>query len=373
YPSYGDTYPTFMGAIGMTYEQAGHGRAGLGINTDEGNVLTLNDRVAHHTTTGLSTIEVASNNAAELNAEFNAFFNNTTNKASYILNGSQDKIDAVTNLLDKHEIAYNYGNSGNVSGYNYNTQKNGSMKMTTSSLIISANQPKGKMVTTLFEPQTKIADSLTYDITAWSIPYAYGLDAVATTKSVSGNTSRQRSDISNNPMTSSAGYISKWDSMKDARFLSELLKAGINVRFSEKAFTNANTDFEKGSLIITRSDNTSLENFDTLVTTIANTQQRQLNTVTSSFANNGPDFGSPDIKRINKQKIAVLTGDYTSSLSYGELWHFFETQLHYPITSINTNNFSGIHLGDYDVLIIPDGYYGSYFDESKLGTLKEFV
>ena len=29
YPSYGDTYPTFMGAIGMTYEQAGHGRAGF--------------------------------------------------------------------------------------------------------------------------------------------------------------------------------------------------------------------------------------------------------------------------------------------------------------------------------------------------------
>lgn len=373
YPSYGDTYPTFMGAIGMTYEQAGHGRAGLGINTDEGNVLTLKDRVAHHTTTGLSTIEVASNNAAELNAEFNAFFNNATNNASYVLNGSQDKIDAVTNLLDKHEIVYNFGNSGYVSGYNYNTQKNGSMKMTTSSLIISANQPKGKMATTLFEPQTKIADSLTYDITAWSIPYAYGLDAVVTTKSVSGNTSRQRSDISNSPMTTSAGYITKWDSMKDARFLSELLKAGINVRFSEKAFTNANTDFEKGSLIITRSDNTSLENFDTLVTTIANTQQRQLNPVTSSFANNGPDFGSPDIKRINKQKIAVLSGDYTSSLSYGELWHFFETQLHYPITSINTNNFSGIHLGDYDVLIIPDGYYGSYFDESKLDTLKEFV
>ena len=60
YPSYGDTYPTFMGAIGMTYEQAGHGRAGLGINTDEGNVLTLKDRVAHHTTTGLSTFNISS-------------------------------------------------------------------------------------------------------------------------------------------------------------------------------------------------------------------------------------------------------------------------------------------------------------------------
>ena len=30
YPSYGDTYPVYNGAIGMTYEQAGNGLAGLG-------------------------------------------------------------------------------------------------------------------------------------------------------------------------------------------------------------------------------------------------------------------------------------------------------------------------------------------------------
>ena len=46
----------------MTYEQAGHGRAGLGIQTDEGFVLTLVDRLNHHTTTGLSTVEIASKN-----------------------------------------------------------------------------------------------------------------------------------------------------------------------------------------------------------------------------------------------------------------------------------------------------------------------
>ncbi len=48
YPSYGDTYPTFMGAIGMTYEQAVHSRAGLGIKTDEGYKLTLVDRSIIH-------------------------------------------------------------------------------------------------------------------------------------------------------------------------------------------------------------------------------------------------------------------------------------------------------------------------------------
>jgi hypothetical protein len=42
----------YMGAIGMTYEQAGGGMGGLGVDTDHGYELTLVDRVAHHKTTG---------------------------------------------------------------------------------------------------------------------------------------------------------------------------------------------------------------------------------------------------------------------------------------------------------------------------------
>ena len=45
---------------------------------------------------------------------------------------------------------------------------------------LSTNQIKGKMAHVLLEPKTKLNDSLTYDITAWSLPYAYGLKASAT-------------------------------------------------------------------------------------------------------------------------------------------------------------------------------------------------
>ena len=55
YPSYGDSYPMYLGSIGMTYEQAGGGIAGLGIKNDENLVLTLKDRIQHHYTTGIST------------------------------------------------------------------------------------------------------------------------------------------------------------------------------------------------------------------------------------------------------------------------------------------------------------------------------
>ncbi len=108
YPSYGDTYPTYMGAIGMTYEQAGHGMAGLGINTDEGEVLTLKDRATHHVTTGLSTVEISSNNADKLNTEFVKFFDNNNFKyKSYVLkNENNDKTNRLKALLDTHEIKY---------------------------------------------------------------------------------------------------------------------------------------------------------------------------------------------------------------------------------------------------------------------------
>ena len=39
YPSYGDTYPVYNGAIGMTYEQAGNGASGLAVMQDDGDTL----------------------------------------------------------------------------------------------------------------------------------------------------------------------------------------------------------------------------------------------------------------------------------------------------------------------------------------------
>ncbi len=74
YPGYGDTWPTFNGAIGMTYEQGGGGRGGLGIVTAEGDTLTLRDRIDHHHTTSLSTVETAANNHQRIVREFEQFY-----------------------------------------------------------------------------------------------------------------------------------------------------------------------------------------------------------------------------------------------------------------------------------------------------------
>ena len=58
----------------MTYEQGGGGAGGLGVDTDEADTLTLYDRAIHHYTTSLSTVEIASLNAASLVKEFLEIF-----------------------------------------------------------------------------------------------------------------------------------------------------------------------------------------------------------------------------------------------------------------------------------------------------------
>lgn len=372
YPSYGDTYPTYMGAIGMTYEQGGHGMSGLGILNDEGHVLTLVERLTHHTVTGLSTVEIASQNAKQLNTEFAKFFDNGNLKyKSYVVKGNLDKLNSLKDFLNKHDIRFENANNGKVSGYDYNTGKQGYMSVENNAIVIHTNQPKGKMVKVLFEPNAKLTDSLTYDITAWSVPYAYGLDAVASSSKVSSTKSYE--DIMPTVLSEAYGYVSKWNSLKDAQFLADLIKHDVKVRFTEKPFQSNGEQFDRGSLIITKGDNKHLTDFIGTLNQIKQKHKQNLSQINSGFSQTTPDIGSPDIKLINKQKVAVLSGESTSSLSYGEIWHFFEKQLHYPLTSINTDDLSRTNLSKYHVLIIPNGYYGSVLNDDTMKKIKDWV
>ncbi|WP_324721882.1 M14 family metallopeptidase [Salinimicrobium sp. HB62] len=372
YPSYGDTYPTFMGAIGMTYEQAG--QEGLGIETEQGYVLILVDRVEHHHVTGLSTIEIASENVERLSAEFSKFYDNSgKNAINYVLTGHRDKLELLKDLLDRHEINYAMAQPGKIKGYDALKKKNSSIEAAQNTLVVSTAQPKGKMVKVLMEPATSLPDSLTYDITAWSLPYAYGLDALSTTSSVPTIAATKTHITENKPAPGAAAYITRWNSMKDARFLSALLKTGIRVRFTETALGTAGQNFGPGSLIITKSDNGKVNDFDEQLTRIANEHERELFSTSTGFSTSGPDLGSSQVKIINTPRIGILRGEGTSSLNYGELWYFFEQELNYPVTSIDTGYFSNIDLSKLNIVILPNGNYSELFNEVGLDRITEWV
>ncbi|HYO21367.1 MAG TPA: M14 family metallopeptidase [Flavisolibacter sp.] len=380
YPSYGDTYPIYNGSIGMTYEQGGGPSGGLGVITENGDTLTLVDRAQHHFTTGLSTVEVASKNAAKLMSEFEKYFRDANNgvgefKAYVVKMGTADasRVHALADLLSRNGIRYSSGRGSGLRGFNYNTLKEEAFSLSPSDLVIPSAQPKGALVKVLFEQNTKLSDSATYDITAWSLPYAYGLTAYATRAAVAGLepysiAKTATTEVGEPPYA----YVIPWTGINAAKLTGQLLQKGIKLRFITQPFSSGGQTFDRGSVLVIRAGNPQAD-FWSVVRNAASENNVRLVPVQSGFVDKGSDFGSSSVLPMKARKVAVFTGEGVSSLAAGEVWHYFEQVLNYPVTLINVNDASRIAWSNYDVVVMPDGGYRFLTDKSSADALRAWI
>ncbi|MFT5859274.1 MAG: hypothetical protein ACI865_001374 [Flavobacteriaceae bacterium] len=356
YPGFGDTYPIFNGAVGMTYEQGGSGRAGVGVKTNNGTTLKLNDRIEHHHTVGISTVEFAFENYTQLISEYQTFATDKDFKyATYALWGNQEKMNALTDLLDLHAIQYTFGDGKKVSGFDYAKGGNGSVTAGSEHLLISTQQRKGTLVNVLFEPETMLEDSLTYDITAWSLAYAYGLNCIASESNIEGVKGAFSEPEQPSIPRDVYAYLIDWKSMSGAKSLSALLNEGVEVRFASESFTVADKEYSPGTLIVIVGDNTDYD-LRQLIPSICKEAKSTFTTSLTGMVDSGKDFGSGSVSRIANVRVGLLTKQGSPERT-GEVWHFFERELDYPLTLINADNFSESKLEELDVLILPSGRF----------------
>jgi len=381
YPSYGDTYPTFKGAIGMTYEQGGGSASGSAVINEDGDTLTLWDRLYHHHTTGIATVEITSLNANKVVLEFKKYYDKARLapagefKAFAIKSDEGDKLDRLKKLLDRNAIDWTYSNSGSLSGFSYFSSKNENFKTGTGDIIINTNQANSNLINVLFERNSRLSDSATYDITAWSIPFVYGLQAYGLKEYIAGTTKSAISTVA--PVVTSPmayAYAVKWNGMHSARFLTQLLKKGVKVRYAEQPFYVKGKAFEKGTLLVTRTSNATYNNIlENLVRDAAQIAGITYTPIESGFVDKGFDIGSDKVRIIKTPKIGLLAGDNISSLGMGEIWHFFDAQLEFPVNIIWANYINRNVLKQIDVLILPDGDYRFFSEKPMNDALKEWV
>lgn len=374
YPSYGDTYPTYNGAIGMTYEQAGHSQGGLAVINNEADTLSLKDRIAHHFTTSMSTVEIASKNDGKLLTEFKKYFDEANSngvgeyKTYIITENNEGKRKALQHFFERNGIVYGSVNAPQVKGYNYYNGKE-EIFSAAGSMAVSAFQPKSALVKVLFEPKSKLSDSATYDITAWSLPYVYGVQAYAVKERLAlASYSSQRPN--NSVSTSAYGYLVNYNSFADAKFLAALLNAKFKVRFAEKDFGFNGKTFSKGTLIILKKGNEDkLQQFAGM----AAANNASVTEVSSGFVDNGFDFGSEKVHLIKRPNVVMLTGKGVNANAAGEVWHWFEKQLDYPVTLINAEEVDAGDLKNTDVLVLPDGNYKFLQNKDAAAEIKTWV
>ena len=175
-------------------------------------------------------------NAKQLVSEFKKYFDNNVNgvgleNTTYVLTSSdQNKIEAVKKLLDNNGINYGITNTQTFSGYNYFSNKTEAFKNEGYQIAVNTLQPKGRMVKVLFEKESKLVDSATYDITAWSIPYVYGVNAWATKDKISLSPYPAAPAIT--PVQSNYGVLIPYTSINASKILATLLSQGIRVRYA---------------------------------------------------------------------------------------------------------------------------------------------
>jgi hypothetical protein len=384
-PTYGDTWPSFNGAIGMTYEQGGGGPAGVAYARPDGDTLTLAQRIAHHHAASRATIQATAERHDDLLREFQSYFSTAKTKPggtykTYVLAAGSDpgQLRMLTQYLDRQQISYGFAPKAlKTTGYSYASGKTEPVSIQPRDVLVSMYQPKSTLVKVLFEPRPQLEDSLTYDITSWALPYSFGVKAYALPQRLDASgPSTSQPVVKGSAATDSKpyAYLARWNNLQDVRFLSKLLQQKVKIRYAEQAFEAEGQKYAPGTLIIPRTGNEALgAKFDQLVRAQADSAGTVVQAVKSGFSTSGHDLGSGTVHFVKQPTVAVVAGPGVDATAFGEVWHFFEQQLGYPITVLGTDYLSRVSMSKIDVLILPDGNYQDIYPTAALENLKTWV
>ena len=380
YPSYGDTYPMYNGAVGMTYEQGGSGRAGVLVECADGSLLSLRNRIDNHVETSLSAIETSARLADKLVDELAAFHevNRTQPQGPFggycipVNEANASRVDRLVTFLERHQIVCERAHSTSrpVEAFVYGGSGTRNVVVNAGDLLISSYQTHSRILDVLFDPEPVLSDSLTYDITTWSVPYAYGLTTYGLTKPVQGSDWSQAQKLGSWEL-SSYGYAIPPAQDGYAHALAQLHQAGVRVRTNSKEVIHHNATYAKGTLFVLRGDQTNDE-WEAALSHARTASHVTVLPMEGGHALKGPDMGSDYVWLVEAPRVAMLTGEETSSLGSGEVWWHFERELEYPITRLRAANSSPRDWNAFDVIIMPSGWYSSASEE-WLSDLNEWV
>ena len=367
YPGYGDSWPSLNGAIGMTYEQAGHSRAGLVVRRQDGTLLTLRDRAARHFSAALETVKTAARHRAELLSSFAEFFaraywegqNGPVREFILVPDGSGERLAQLVDLLMLQGIEV-YTAKQPFEAERCHSHAGGPAvrkRFSDGVQVVPLSQPNKHLAKVLLEPHSPVRDNRFYDLSAWSLPLAFGVEAYWTETAGEHELerltqpSRRLGEVIGDD--DRAGYLVPWDSLQAPRFLELAHQAGLRVRVAEEPFRLLGREFGAGTLYLSSEGNGP--ELGSLVRDVATRAGVKAYAASTGLTPEGPDLGSDSLRSLAPVRIALCTGRGTSASSVGALRYLFDQRYAIPYTALPLSDLSGADLRPYNVLILPDG------------------
>ncbi len=362
----GSTYPDIHGAVGILFEQgSSRGHAQESIN----GVLTFPFTIRNQFTTTLSTLEAAKNLRKEMLNYQKEFYQTAMQQANaspvkaYIFGDKNDKAKTYhfLEMVERHQIEI-YELKGKMTVDNQAFESG-------SAFVIPTNQPQHRLITTIFQKETKFKDSLFYDVSAWTMPLAFGLPY--------GEIKTMNNTILGNKITkavfptgevvggkSEYAYLMEWDEYYAPKALLALQNSGLISKVATEPFelltANGAVKFDYGTILISAKN--QAKNSEEIYQLIKNQAERnglKIYGVLTGLALDGIDLGSNNFSVLEKPKVAMVVGSGVASSDAGEIWQLSDQRFEMPVSMIDANNFNNANLDKYNTLILVSGTYNN--------------
>ncbi|MBI4168397.1 MAG: hypothetical protein HY510_00515 [Acidobacteria bacterium] len=399
YFGYWDTYPNLHGAVGMTFETDGGGSNGLRIEREDGTLLTLRDGIHHHFIATMQTLVATAGRREEKLRDFYDFRRQNMDAGrhqgirAYLVPPGKDPARAwslvETLVLDGVEVqrATEPFTLDRVRGYDGAAAEKRSFPAGT--YVVSMAQPASSVAQALLEKDPKLPDSFIeaqkkrrekklrdefYDITAWSLPVAFGVEAFWSESEPRVSAERvgeTRPDAAGRVLGGEGryGYLIPGDSNAGLALTVRLLREGHVVGIADKEFGIGPRDWPRGTTVVrTERNPPSLRG---AIEKGARDLGVDVLAVDSAWTERGIKLGSSHVRMVRFPKVAVVAGEGTDPNSYGAIWFLFEREYGLPFTPLTFFRLARADLDKYDVIVLPDGdEWGTYEEVVREGEIE---
>lgn len=368
----GSTYPDIHGGIGILFEQAssrGHYQ-----ETSNG-ILSFPFTIRNQVVTSLSTHKAClamKNKILNYKKEFYSKLQEEIDQSKiggYIVyDHDRVKLKQFIKLFQIHGIDFYFSS---------NPIKTNSKSFPKESIVIPVNQSQYKLVKTMFEKVTSFKDSIFYDVSAWTVPLAFDVmyDELTTdqVRSIGKNTQTKVSQSPSKAPDNSYAAIINWNQAFAPAFLQSMLNKGIICKATNQDLNIENQIYKPGTIIVPlHGQKFTYTEILKLIQELSALHEVDVYYVKNGNGTNEFTLGHPDVSNIQLPKIFSIIGQGVSSYDAGELWHYMDHRLQYPITLIDKKDLTRADLNKYNTLVLVEGNYND-INENNYKRLEDWI
>ena len=396
YPGYSN-YSEYRGTMHILYEQSR--MAEDGVRRPEGTVQTYIESVHHQFVSTLANLKTLAKHSKAMYEDYwQGRKNNISNKGKFanrtyviLANDNHGRTQAFVDRLLAQDIdVFLTTRDIEVSkAVNHLGETLKSTVVPKNSIVVPNRQPEAPLIAAILEFEAGVNDavlleerqktlrdgsSVMYDTTAWNLTMMYGLQSLTVPEHMTKHlTPYQAHTMSHNVNDNAIAWAVDGADDRSLAFAARLMEQDVHVRFLDKEAELDGNKLNRGSIVVTVTDNPKRNDLDVISKATADELGLSVVSTGSGFGEGElPDWGGRHFRLLTKPQVAILSHGGFSSYDVGATWWSLDTHLGIRHSQIDVASLNRTDLRRYNVLVMPASW-GNSLTKAQTDAIQKWV